>query len=466
MSYVQKKLDFPEEFQDKVLSLVVYSTDFISRVRDLLQPEHFVAREQWIVCTLAYKYFDEWLVAPGTNLRHEIAKHIDRSHMAEDDERLLDELWGDLDPDAGPEDYVLGEILRFVQHEGVRKALEEFIPEYNEGDYDLDTFMDSVSDVQRKVMPDDGSLDVLASVLGRVSRRKSGTDQVKLIATLIDKLDDRMLGILPGQLGTIMAPAGIGKTFMMVHLGKAALLQGKRVYHYTLEMSAEEIVARYDQMIVGLEADHPRYARQLVSRATKLARRGGKLQVVYLPVGSTAGTLKRDLRRRSERVGAPEMILVDYGEELRKSSKDLYTEMGEIWRELKGIAVEMGVALWVATQTSRAGVGLKRISEIEVADSYEKVRVSDIYIGFNRNIIMDKARREWREEDAEHNPNMVRLFMIKHRGRIDKYHVKFVCDLDRGLFYCKKATDVLDDLERRGEDLDPDTLKMFDKFEK
>jgi hypothetical protein len=271
------------------------------------------------------------------------------------------------------------------------------------------------------------------------------------IATLIQPLDEHFVGIRPGQLATVMSPSGIGKSFMLVHLGKAALIQGFKVFHYSLEMSREEIVERYDRMIAGAtEKDLARgkSSRKLMRNAENLVRRGGSLHVFYAafedPKKPTlVDAFIRHYKKRCEAVGKPDLLLLDYGDWLAKNIKSRYEEQGAVWRALKNFAVSEQIAIWVTTQAARTGVGAKRITELEVGDSYEKVRISDIFIGFNRNIVFNQKRREWMEQDDQYNPDTVRLHVIKHRGRKDKYDVRFVSNFERGVFYDKRASDEL-----------------------
>jgi replicative DNA helicase len=332
----------------------------------------------------------------------------------------------------------------------MRRLLEEFIPKYEAGDYNLDDLIDPVTQLQRGIERDRfESNDSLASTRRRAIARIQ-REEIPEVATLIAPLDSTMVGIRPGQLGTIMSPSGIGKSFMMVHLGKAAVMQSCGVFHYTLEMSEEEILDRYDQMILGAterELRFPDVMKRLVDKTNRMLNGGGRLQVVYLPFGyggQQSGTkieaFRRDFKRRVAEAGRPNLVLIDYGDLLAKDGKSRYEEQGTVWRALKAFAVEEKVAVWAATQSARSGVGVKRVTELEVADSYEKVRVSDIFIGFNRNIIYNRNQNEWMEIDAEHNENVVRLFVVKHRGRRDKYEVKFACDFARGIFYSKVDT--------------------------
>ena len=252
-----------------------------------------------------------------------------------------------------------------------------------------------------------------------------------------------MVGIQRGQLGTVMSPSGIGKSYFLVHLGKAAAMQGATVLHYTLEMTKEEIENRYDQMIVGL--DRRRLVEQvgalskLQRNVERIADRGGRVYVRYKPYGCTMESLRTDIENDMDQLEIkwPCLVLIDYGEVLAVSKRSRHEDLRAVWQELKSVAAEFNLAVWVATQANRGAIGAARVTDLDVAESYDKVRISDIFIGFNRNMIYDRKRHEWKEIDVENNANTIRLFVIKHRDHEDKYSVRFQCDFSRGQFYVR-----------------------------
>ena len=64
---------------------------------------------------------------------------------------------------------------------------------------------------------------------------------------VIDELADGGLG--SGELGVMVAPAGIGKSWALANVGANAVKAGKTVLHYTLELSESVTGLRYDSCI-------------------------------------------------------------------------------------------------------------------------------------------------------------------------------------------------------------------------
>jgi superfamily II DNA or RNA helicase len=44
-------------------------------------------------------------------------------------------------------------------------------------------------------------------------------------------------GLGPGELGVVVAPSGVGKTWILCKIAAAAVKNGLNVVHYTLELS-------------------------------------------------------------------------------------------------------------------------------------------------------------------------------------------------------------------------------------
>ncbi len=449
-----EKFPFDPEFQTMVLAALRHSHGFLANARRLISPDSFAGDEQWILCSLIFGFFDKYGTAPRHYLGNELDKYLRKTKVSDDQQTLLYTLLERLTPALyTDEHYVQDEIVKFAQHARLRIALEEFIPQFNQGEYDVGEVMEKFEDVRRLAIDyQDLGVDYLDTLQQRVNRRKDKVFQ-EYFATLIDVLDEKFIGIQRQQLGTIMAPGGIGKSYMLTHIGKAGLIQGLNVAHYTLEMSVDEIMDRYDMMAVAStkeDLNKLSVVKHLEKQISALSHRGGKLFLKYLSESADVYTIRAHLE--SLRVSAgfvPDLVVIDYGEllkPLRRYEKS-YDSQGEIWRSLRGIGVDLNCGIWTATQSSKAGVGARVITELETSDSYNKYRISDIFIGFNRNLIYDQKHKVWLEEDDEGKPDLVRLHVVKHRGRRDKYTVRFLCDLDRGQFYSKKKTDALIEAE-------------------
>ncbi len=465
-----EKFRFDAEFQNRLLGLVIYSDSFLKTIRAFVYPEHFESDDAWVLCTLTFEFYDKYGKAPKDNIYQALDQYSRRTKMDEDRLEMILKLIQNLYADHGLETYYLEELGSFIRHQEARTFFEKFLPKFSSGDYDINFGLDEFQRISKIQFSSEQQSYIYLDLLEqRIARRRDNIES-QYIPTLIDCLDDKFKGIRSPELGTVMAPSGIGKSFMLVHLAKAAMLLRHTVFFFTLEMPEQDIADRMDQMWVGIlkEDFSLRASVDLLRKKFKWIRKRAKgVYLKYLSVGTTLSQLRREIECMiSDLKVTPDLIVIDYGELLspdgRESRGDLYLEQRDVWRGLKSIAVDFDVPVWTATQSSRKGVGAKQLSEIEVADSYEKVRISDIFIGFNRNLIHDQKSGKWKAVVSEEVDNkLVRLFVIKHRGHGDKYRIAFMSDLAKGVFYSKKLTDEYN--EERRDELDDLLLLSVDE---
>ena len=103
-------------------------------------------------------------------------------------------------------------------------------------------------------------------------------------------------GLGKGELGVIVAPAGIGKTWMLQVLGSAAVRAGLTVVHYTLELNQTYVGLRYDTVFSGVTTANIKYHQDDVRKV--IERLPGRLVIKYYPTRSaTVPTLASHLKQ-------------------------------------------------------------------------------------------------------------------------------------------------------------------------
>ena len=71
-------------------------------------------------------------------------------------------------------------------------------------------------------------------------------------------------GLGAGELGVVVAPAGIGKSWVLSAMGAYAISQGLNVVHYTLELNEAYVGLRYDSIFTGVESQNLKYHKEEV----------------------------------------------------------------------------------------------------------------------------------------------------------------------------------------------------------
>lgn len=132
------KFNFDGDFQNQILALLIYSKSFLKASRDMVEPEHFSSDEQWTLCSLVYDFYDRYEKAPGTvHLKNEVVAYCEKGNTSPEAQELIESLCEKLKKRRkkalASKSYIADEIIKFTQHEGIRIALENFIPLYNNG---------------------------------------------------------------------------------------------------------------------------------------------------------------------------------------------------------------------------------------------------------------------------------------------------------------------------------------------
>tara|TARA_R100000789_G_scaffold3922_1_gene7597 strand:- start:1538 stop:2719 length:1182 start_codon:yes stop_codon:yes gene_type:complete len=203
-----------------------------------------------------------------------------------------------------------------------------------------------------------------------------------------DLINELMQGGLgAGELGVIVAPAGIGKTWVLCSMGAYAISQKLNIIHYTLELNEAYVGLRYDSIFSGVEGQNLKYHKdEVIERLDKLE---GNLTIKYYPTKScTVNTLSAHLKKVTTFGTKVDMVLVDYADIMKDINK--HTEMrhalGNIYEDLRGLAGELQVPIWTASQTNRSALDEDVIEASRIAESYAKVMVADFVMSLSRKI--------------------------------------------------------------------------------
>jgi replicative DNA helicase len=187
-------------------------------------------------------------------------------------------------------------------------------------------------------------------------------------------------GGLPNKtLNIALAGTGVGKSLFMCHVAASCISQGYDVLYITMEMAEEKIAERIDANLLNISINdlHVIPKEDYTKRFSALqSKTQGKLIIKEYPTASASALHFRSLLNELQlkKNFRPKIIFIDYlniccSSRLKMgSSVNSYTYIKSIAEELRGLAVEFGVPIVSATQTTRSGfsnsdVGLEDTSE-------------------------------------------------------------------------------------------------------
>jgi replicative DNA helicase len=425
-----KKFGFDRDFQIGILALITQNYEFLLTSIDLVQPDYFEDAELVWVFQAMKNYFIDYQQRPTrTVLLNELNKALNTGRVKAQNADGYRNVIENLDRVVDAQDYVIAEVVRFCRRQEVRKAMLELAPLTDKED---DTVWEQITDRMQKACNTgqhviDIGTQYFLEYPERLKRRIMGEEQLA-IPTGITELDYKIGGGLKaGQLGIWLGGTGTGKSIALPHCGKRAIIGGWKVVHYTLELNEDDIAQRYDAAWSHVPVHELLNQTAIVEREMEklYAKYKNSLIIKFYPTGSaTVNTIKQHLLSLRNFGFVPDLIIVDYGDLLKPltSYADAYADLGAIFRDLRGIAGEMKVPLWTATQMNRGGMSLEVADLDVIADSFQKAFIADVVIALCAN-----------REELENNT--MRLFGAKNRNGPSKFIVPIRTAYDQMVFH-------------------------------
>jgi len=388
---------FGAEFQIKCISGLVSDKTFIERISDILEPDSFETDAHKFIVKETISYFLQYKDLPTLAVFKVKVDSIENDLLKQsvvDQLRLVYQKISDTDLK-----YIKEQFLEFCKNQKIKNAIMESVDHLKSGQYDK---IKHVVDIAMKAgMERNIGHEYMVDIEQRMSQMARKT--VKTNWTEIDTLMDG--GLAGGELGIITACAGSGKSWVLAKMGAEAMRQGKNVLHYTLELNENYVGLRYDACFTGIDFQNIRNNIDIVKK--KIAEIPGKLIIKYFPIKTVSAHSLKLHAERIQTLGTKiDLIIVDYADILRPSQSDRnsnsYSEAGGIYEELRGVAGELQVPIWSASQSNRAAMDEDIIQANNISDSYRKIMTADFVISLSRKM-------------SDKQANTARFHVIKNR---------------------------------------------------
>lgn len=271
-------------------------------------------------------------------------------------------------------------------------------------------------------------------------------------------------GGLPAKtLNIALAGTGVGKSLFMCHVAAGCMSQGKNVLYITLEMAEEKIAERIDANLLNVTIDDlMELPKDMYEKKVERIRRmtTGKLIIKEYPTASASTTHFRTLLNELnlKKSFVPDIIFVDYlniccSSRIKPGSNiNSYTYVKSIAEELRGLAVEFGVPIVSATQTTRSGFTSSDPGLEDTSESFGLPATADLMFALISS-----------EELEELNQIMVK--QLKNRYADPTHYKRFTVGIDRAKM---KLYDVEQSAQQgiadAGDTPKPQPRKSFDGF--
>jgi replicative DNA helicase len=369
---------YGQSFQTKVLSCLIADVRLLDTLREVIHPKFFESEaNKWVVEEIM-EYYDEFKRTPSLDVfKVEISKMEDSGMQ----KRIIEQLklaftqLGDNDLD-----YVKKEFSNFCINQNIKEAIVQSVDLLKAGSYDR--IKDLIDKAMKVGVDTDLGLDYVLDFEERSQDLNRTT--VPTGWSCINELMDGGLG--PGELGVIVAPSGVGKTWVLCALGAAAVKAGMNVVHYSLELSEHYVGQRYDTVFTQISSADLKGRKEDVLQ--KIKKLKGRLLIKYFPPkGISARNIESHIEKMTAAGNKPDLVIIDYADLLLSTtnkSDSTYGEQGGVYIELRGMGGMLGIPVWTASQTNRSAIDSEVIEADKIADSYAKVMNADFIMSISR----------------------------------------------------------------------------------
>lgn len=439
--------------QENILTLLCFNEQYAKLIRHSITANLFESSIFREIATQAIDYLDQF----GEPIKEHLPDTMEEILQGKDTRkantysRVLDNLF--LAKDSINGEYVISQLTKFIRQQHMKSAVVSAVEALENGDVDkAEVELQKGLSSQLITFEAGTHLSNPQQSLAFFDTAEHG------IMTGVDELDKRDICPRPGEMFLVIAPPKRGKSWALIHFGKWALLQRKKVVHITLEMSEARVSMRYIQSLFSVAKREalvktPRFLTEkghlldiqyeeiermtlkdkgikakLSSRIQREFRRRPPLIIKQFPTGMLTVSGLRAYLDALERFHKfiPEVLIIDYPDLMQIDGDNIRTDTGKIYKDLRGIAVERNVALIVASQGNRSSSKAKIITDDMVAEDYSKIATADNVITYSQT-------------EMEKKMGLARLFVSNGRNDEDKFVILIAQSYSIGQF-CLDST--------------------------
>ena len=374
---MSKLTQYGHSFQTKAIGILITDRDFLQQIADIVSPDYFDNDAgKWII-RKTLKYYNEYKTVPTMEVFKVELENLQQELQNVAVKDLLKQAYkASKATDLG---FVKDTFLDFCKNQTLKGALMKSVDLLELGDYD------DIRNLIDKALKAGTERDIGHEYLAELEDRfrEEARNTVETPWPLINKLLCGGLG--QGDLGLIAGGPGGGKSWALIALGAQAVKLGFTVIHYTLELSEKYVGRRYDACFTEIPVGDVIDNKDIVKEKVENLR--GGLYIREYPAGqATVNTLHAHLEKCIQQNIEPDLIIVDYADLLTsKSSKEKRDKLDDIYTSLRGLASELKLPIWTASQVNRSGAREEIIQGDRMAESYSKMMITDFAMSLSRS---------------------------------------------------------------------------------
>lgn len=381
-----------KSYQRKVVQAIFEDRDFADQIFEILKEEYFDVAYLQTVVKLLKQYHQKYQIIPSIDI---FSALLDDTLIQPGEKILKDQIMAFLaliksEPLAGDGQIVKDTALRFCIQKSLKQEIVKIAYDVQSSEFNVESIVNRM----QKAAYVGHSRDIGHDYIEEFIKRTESTKRLG-IPTGYEALDNKNIlnsGLEPGEIGTIIAGSGVGKSVMLVNFAANALRMGYNVIYYSLELSESKIGLRFDANFSGIGQSDISLAKDVVEKSIKENCKGKLIIKAYPPRMVTVNTFKNHIRQLENTKGfRPDIIFIDYADimgevmvNVRREGESAYESQGSVYEQLRAFSMEVKAPVWTASQGVRAAMSEKVIKAEHIAESFRKMHTTDVAIGLSR----------------------------------------------------------------------------------
>ncbi len=396
---------FGKSFQEKLVKLILFDRHFANQVEEVLDTSYLELKYLQVFVDLLFQHKRDY-PHPTYEAMVSVVRTQTEDYSSSIVKQVIDFMARVKSNAIGDDDeeYVKEKSLDFCKKQKLKEAILRSVGLLKTQSFDQ--IQKVINDAMNLGADNNHGHDYHKDILDRFEMKMRNP-----VSTHWDEIDLITKGGLgKRELGVVVAPTGAGKSMALAHLGAMAVVKGKTVVHYTLELADTVVGQRYDSCITGIELKNLMSMKESIIGI--IDHIPGQLIIKEYPTKSASTrTISTHLEKLRQKGMTPDMIIVDYADLLKPTASGFKTQelrhsLGNIYEELRAIGQVWDIPVWTASQTNRSGLNADVITMESISEAFSKCFVADFICSISRTV-----------EDKTENKG--RMFVAKNRNGID-----------------------------------------------
>lgn len=423
----QAKFRWDENFQRRILGILLTDRNFLIQGKALISPEYFSNEVHVEACKILFKLFEEYPtgIPDKQILENDLLEKVrDKPDSIKVYYRSeFQSLYEFFIPNQASRDILFNKLVNFSKIQSLRIAMEESQRDLKKNPDSEETWAKVYERFRNCMLVSktfDAGFQYFTQIDQFFNELTKDEERVDKFTSGFLSIDFELSGGGPrrGEIYAYIALPGVGKSLALVKTAVENVNKGFKVAFVSVEMDWVSISKRFTSVYAGMPFG------KLVSQKEEIKNileyKGleyedkNRLVVKQFPAGSIDVNDIRAYMNQLELYGfVPDVLIVDYPGEMKDTpGVPVWESKYRIIRDLRGLACEKKMVVFTAMQPNKSAAELSSsefIEEGNIGASFDMFKPLDGLWSINRTT--DEA-----------SAKVGRIFVIKSRNGKSRYH--------------------------------------------